>query len=104
METQKRGFEKLTDEQNKEFQKLFDEFDRKVSRKFNNVSCKITLKEHEKGGSKRYIIEALIQTKGKRIEAQEEDWDFKKALHILFKKLLEEIEHKFHFSDQNRKS
>jgi len=45
----------------------------------------------------------LIETNSNSIEAKAEDWDLKKALHILFKKLIAEIEHKFHSSNQNRR-
>ena len=101
---QTKGFELLTPQTKDNFMKLWEESQEKLERKLRDIeSLRIHLKEYSPGGKTKFSIHALMVYSGKTMEADSVDWDLKKAFHKVFNKLQEEIEHKFHISDQNKK-
>ncbi len=99
-----KGFDVLTPKTKGEFQKLWDEYSAKIERKLKNVeSCRIHLKEYSPGGKTKFSIHALVTYAGKVLEADASDWDLNRTFHKVFGKIEQEIEHKFHVSDQHQK-
>ena len=97
------GFEALTAKTREEFQKLWVEYSTKIERKLKNVeSVRIHLKEYSPGGKTKFSISALVSYAGKSMEADSSDWDLRRTFHKVFNKIEQEIEHKFHVSDQHK--
>ena len=97
------NFKHITDREKYFFEEKFEEFAKRNEKKIKNANVKIHLKEYEKEGSRhKFSIHASI-TMPITIEADAFGWDFNKTLNKLFKKLEEEIEHRFHISDQHNK-
>ena len=103
------GFDILNEKDKKDFQKLFEEYSKKIQHKLKNIELlKIHLKEYDYEGNisdknKKFSIHLKIRGSAKPIEADASDWDFKRTLHKVFKKSIEEAEHIFHSSDQNKR-
>ena len=101
---QTKGFEILTEKTKEEFEKLWKEYSEKIERKLKNIeSVRIHLKEYSPGGKTKFSVHALVNYAGKSIEADSYDWDLRRTLHKLFNKIEQEIEHKFHVSDQHKR-
>lgn len=101
---QTKGFDLLTSKTKEEFQKLWGEYSKKIERRLKNTErIKIHLKEYSPGGKIKFSIHAIVVYAGKSIEADSVDWDLKKAFHRVFAKIEQEIEHKFHISDQHKR-
>lgn len=98
------GFEALTTETRSEFQKLWEEYSKKIERKLKNAeSFRIRLKEYSPGGKTKFSIHALVSYAGKSLEADASDWDLRRAFHRVFNKIEQEIEHRFHVSNQHKR-
>ncbi len=101
---QTKGFELLTQKTKEEFQKLWGEYSEKLGRKLKNIkSVKIHLKEYSPGGKTKFSIHVLITYAGKAMEADCSDWDLNRTFHRVFAKIEQEVEHKFHVSDQHKR-
>ena len=99
------GFEILTEKTRNEFQKLWEEYSKKIERKLKNAeSVRIRLKEYSPGGKTKFSIHVLVSYAGKSIEADAFDWDLKRTFHKVFNKIEQEIEHRFHVSDQHQRA
>jgi len=99
-----KGFEILTEKTRNEFQKLWEEYSKKIGRRLKNTeSIKIHLKEYSPGGKTKFSIHALVSYAGKSIEADAFDWDLRRTFHKVFNKIEQEIEHRFHVSDQHKR-
>ena len=99
-----KGFEILTGKTRDDFQKLWEEYSEKVERRLKNVeSVRIHLKEYSPGGKTKFSIHALVSYAGKSMEAEASDWDLRRTFHRVFNKIEQEIEHKFHVSDQHKR-
>lgn len=99
------NFDLLNEQEKEDFQKLFNEYLKKIERKLKNINYFIVhFKEYEKDGKgKKFSIHVKIISSAKTIEADTFDWDFKRAVHKVFNKLEQEIEHRFHVLDQNKR-
>jgi len=98
------GFEILTEKTRNEFNELWGEYSKKIGRKLKNAeSCRVHLKEYSPGGKTKFSIHALVSYAGKSIEANASDWDLRRTFHKVFNKIEQEIEHKFHVSDQHQR-
>ncbi|MBI4116997.1 hypothetical protein HY449_04615 [Candidatus Pacearchaeota archaeon] len=99
------GFGVLEERDKKDFEKLFNEYSVKIQRKLKNISSSaIHLKEYEKDGlRKKFSVHARIVAPTIIFEADAANWDFKRTLHKVFNKLEQEIEHKFHVSDEHKR-
>ncbi|MBR9706226.1 hypothetical protein GOV14_04275 [Candidatus Pacearchaeota archaeon] len=51
------------------------------------------------GKRKRYSVQAKIVSPARNFNADETDWDLSKALHKVLKKLMNELEKRYHYSD-----
>lgn len=92
------GFSVLGDNDRESFDKLFNEHFGRIQNKVKNISEMIFhLREYKKDGKReKFSLHTRIALPSKVIEADAHDWDFKKAVEKSFKKMEEEIEHKFH--------
>ena len=99
-----KGFDALTPKTKEDFQKLWEEYSQKIERKLKNIeSCKIHLKEYSPGGKTKFSIHVLVDYAGKAMEADASDWDLNRTFHKVFNKIEQEVEHKFHVSDQHQR-
>jgi len=98
-----KGLEILDEKEKIIADKLFQEYYKKIQRKIkNNLKIKIHIKEYNKEGKrKKYSINVDIISSGKIFRAESYAWDFSVAIHDVFKKVLTQIEHKFHISNQH---
>ena len=79
---------------------------------YNDLILSVKLKCHEKTGTggkekekkkpRKFGIHLQVKTATKGLDSSASDWDLNKTLHSAFKKLLNEIEHKFRVSEQNK--
>jgi len=101
---QVKGIELLDEQENKTANKLFEEYYTKIQRKIkNSLSLKIHIKEYNKEGKrKKYSINAEAISSGAVFKANSHDWTFSATVHEVFNKILTQIEHKFHSSDQHQ--
>ena len=94
----------LLDEKEKSLaEKLFPEYHEKIKRQIKNkdTTLKIDIKEHGKGGKrKKYSITVTLEFARNIIKANAFDWEFARTIHKVMEKLITEIEHKFHVSEQ----
>ncbi len=105
MEIQTKGFELLDENEKRDFNELFEKYSQKIERKLKGISSiVIHLKEYRKLGSrKKFSIHAKFVYSGKMFEADAFDWDFKRTVHKIFRKIEEELEHRFHISDKRKR-
>lgn len=102
------GFDVLNEKDKRDFQKLFVEYSKKIQYKIKDIELiKIHLKEYNyrediADKNKKFSIHVEVRGPMKSIEANAFDWDFKRALHKVFKKMIEEAEHTLHSSNQNK--
>jgi len=97
------GFEILTEKTRNEFNKLWEEYSKKIERKLKNTeACRIHLKEYSPGGKTKFSIHVSVSYAGKSIEADAFDWNLRITFNKVFNKIEQEIEHKFHVSDQHK--
>ena len=102
-EVEIKNIEILTDEQKKISEKIIEEYFKKIKRVLKE-SPKVTvqIKEYKKEGNKgRFSINANFFFAGKRIESDSMDWDLSKALHKAMIKIQNEIEYRFHISEEH---
>ena len=85
--------------------KLVNEYYQKIFRELQNVtSITVHIKAHSKGGKKKKFdvrIKAIAPTR--IFEAQESDWDLARTLHMVFRNMEMELEHKLHTDSQRNK-
>ncbi|MEK6741655.1 MAG: hypothetical protein AABX91_03270 [Nanoarchaeota archaeon] len=100
---QVKGIESLDEKEKKIADKLFGEYFTKLQRKIKNtLSLKIYVKEYNKEGKrKKYSINAEAVSSGKTFKANSHEWDFATTIHQVFEKILTQVEHEFHVSDQH---
>lgn len=99
------GFNSLEEDDLADFQKLFSEYSKKIERKLKKISSfVINVRAYRKSGSrKKFSIHVRVVAPTKIFEAEAHDWDFSRVLHKVFNKLEEEIEHRFHVSDEHKR-
>jgi len=106
-----KGDEQLNENEKFELNKLMDAYNEKIKRATRSeYTLKLAIKKYLKGredkkdAKARYSLAAELKGESQFFEASAEEWDFNKAVHKLFGKLLTEIEHKYHSSEQRGKS
>lgn len=104
-----KGIDLLNEEQKWEFNKEIEKYKEKLKWKTkSDFVLKIVIKEYAHKGEdkdnkrKRYSIQAHIKGPTQNFEASGEDWDFNKLVHKVFEKLINEVEHAFHSSEQKK--
>ena len=100
---QVKGMEVLDEKEKKVSEKLFGEYYTKLQRKIKNpLSLKIYVKEYNtEGKRKKYSLNVEAVSSGKAFKANSHEWDFATAIHQVFTKILTQVEHEFHVSDQH---
>ena len=100
-----KGIENLNEDEKRILNKLSTEYYEKIKRELKNeVSLKIRLKEYKKDNEKKrrkYSINLIVAAPTRVIEASYADWELAKTLHVVFEKAINEIEKRFHVSEQH---
>jgi hypothetical protein len=101
MELQAKGMELLSEKEKQIADKILKEYYEKIKRQVKkDFTFRINFKEYDKEGEKKkYSINAEVLA-SKKFSASDYDWDFSKALHKVMIKLVNQIEHTFHSSEQ----
>jgi hypothetical protein len=105
MEIRTKGLEVLKEGEKRDVEELSRKYCQKIGRKLRGISSIIVhLKEYSRLGlRKKYSIHARVVYSGKSLEADAFDWDLRRTIHKLFRKVEEELEHKFHLSDKGKR-
>lgn len=96
-----KGVEELNDDEKAALNRSFEEYSLKIDRQLKQVE---TIEVYVKGygktdGKKKYSIHLRVISP-LFFESDADDWDFSKTIHMAFTKLLNEIEHRLHTSNQ----
>ncbi len=99
-----KGDELLNSEEKALLDKLIDEYSLKIEQKLKKASLDLHIKVYDKEGQrKKFSLNLRAFSPAKTIEASDADWDFARTSHKVFNKLMNEIEHQFHVSDQHKR-
>jgi hypothetical protein len=99
-----KGDELLNKNEKELLNKLLNEYFSKVERKLKKSSLDLHIKIYDKEGQrKKFSLNLRALSPAGTIEASDADWDFARTLHKVFNKLIIEIEHQFHISDQHKR-
>ena len=84
---------------------LLEEAHKKAERMLHNeVELILYVKEYKTEGSdtkkKKYSLTLDCKSETKHFKSESVEWDFRRTLHKAIEKLMTEIEHKFHVSEQ----
>ncbi len=102
-----KGIEGLSESEKQELNKEIETYKDKIKWKTkSDFVLKLVLKSYNKSPenkdkSKRYTIKGEIKGETHTFEASAEDWDFNKTVHKIFDKLINEVEHRYHSSEQH---
>ncbi len=101
-----KGIDILTKEEKRLANKLLNEYFPKIERKIKNIiSLKVHIKEYEKEGKrKKYSINIKVINSADVFEANAHNWDFARTMHKVLNKIENEIEDRFHPSEQHPKT
>lgn len=107
-----KGTEGFDAAQKSAFDRIAGSYYSKISRKLkNDFAIRIVVKDYQTAGrgkreirkkARKYSIRIFVITSVKKLEAHAADWDLNRTLHAVFEKILSEIEHMFHVSEQGR--
>lgn len=99
------GTSEITERQKQLINRLLNEYYKKIQRQLKNqASIEFHIKTYEKEGkAHKFSIHARVDSPLKPIEADYADWDLARAIHKTMNKLMNEIEHLTHASDQHDK-
>lgn len=102
-EVEIKGSEKLTKEEQEIANKILNNFHPKIQRIVKApLSLKLYVKEYEKDGKgKKYSTNLEIRFSGKKMTSSSFDYNLSKAIRDSLTKIENEIEHKFHSSEQH---
>lgn len=71
----------------------------------NEISLELFLKNYkDKGKSKKYSMDFKLVIPSDILRVSAVDWDLKKVIHKIADKMFNEIEGRFHSSDQHKRS
>ena len=95
----------LTAQEKRVANKLLNEYYPRIQRQLKNMtSLKLNVKEYKREGKKRkYSMKLEVISPARKFESNSHDWDFARTLHIVLNKVMNEIEHSLHSSDQHPK-
>jgi len=105
------GINQLTEKEKSLVNRLLNEYYLRIQRQLKNLTfLEFNTKEYEKTGkgkieknkAKKYSVHVKIFST-RVFEADYADWDLARAVHKVMNKLMNEIEHKFHASEQHLK-
>lgn len=96
--------EVLTERQKQIVNRLLNEYYRKIKRQLKNeVFFEVHIKVHEKEGKRKKFNIHVDVVNAIRFGATADDWDLARAVHKVLNKIMNEIEHGLHSSDQHGK-
>jgi len=100
-----KGVELLNEREKQLVNRLLNEYYGKIHRQLKNeVSFEVHIKTYQKEGkAKKFSINVRAVFGRAVFEANADDWDLARCVHKVMNKIMNEIEHKFHVSDQGRK-
>ncbi len=103
-----KGIEFLSDDEKWELNKEIETYKEKLKWKTKSeFKLKVAVKIHSKRADdkddkrKNYSMRVTLKGETHSFEAEAADWDFHKAVHKVFDKLINEVEHKYHSSEQH---
>jgi|TARA_B100001971_G_C18265688_1_gene592063 hypothetical protein len=105
------GVNELTEKENQLINRLLNEYYIRIQRQLKNfASFEFHIKEYEKAGKgniekakkKKFSVHVRVDATNV-FEADYADWDLARVIHKVMNKLMNEIEHKLHSSDQHHK-
>ncbi|HLC78724.1 MAG TPA: hypothetical protein VJH92_06380 [Candidatus Nanoarchaeia archaeon] len=101
-EIEVKGIDLLNELEKGEANGLLEDGFKKLKRKLKESSrLKVHIKVYSPEGNRRkFSINFELFFASSHLEASVAEWDFSKAIHNGFEKLGNQIEHKFHISDQ----
>lgn len=95
--------DKLDAKEKWELDKLSKEYYEKIKREIKkDFLLDIQIKVYEKGGKKKYSLNVKAEN-SVIFKSNSFDWNLAKAVHKALNKIMNEIEHKLHVSEQNKK-
>lgn len=106
------GTDLITEKQKQLINRLLNEYYQRIQKQLKNeVFLEINIKLYEKTGkpatkpdkSNKFSIHIRIDSSTKTFEADYADWDLARTIHKVMNKIINEIEHNFHSSDQHDK-
>ena len=102
----------LNEEEKKTLDRLLNEYYEKIKRELKKeIVVNLNLKIYEKGGKggkdkdgkgRKYSLNLKI-VNSVVFKSDSDDYDLAKAIHKAFNKVMSEIEHRLHVSNQNKK-
>ena len=103
-----KGIELLSESEKHELNKEVEKYAEKIKWKTkSDFVLKLVIKIHSKKADdkdnkrKNFSLKAEIKGATHSVEANAADWDFNKCVHMVFDKLLNEVEHEYHSSEQH---
>lgn len=100
-----KGVKILNEKQKQLVNRLLNEYYKKIQRQLKNeTSFEVHVKNYEKEGkAKKFSINIKAVAPTRIFEANASDWDLARAVHKVLNKILNEIEHRLHASEQHSK-
>ena len=100
-----RGIELLSERQKQLVNRLLNEYYKRIFRMIKNLTVfEVTIKEYEKEGKQqKFSFNVKVVSPAGVFKADGFDWDFERSLHKALNKVMNEIEHKLHSSEQHDK-
>lgn len=99
------GLDLLNESEKNDANRLIEEGFKKLKRKLKESSrLKIRIKVYSPEGNKgKFSLNFELFFGSSHFQADSVDWDFAKSVHMGYEKLGNQVEHKFHVSDQKNK-
>jgi len=102
-----KGVEILNQAEKDSLNQIIEKYKEKIKWKTkSDFILKLVIKEYSHDSSdlstkrKKYSIKADVTGQSQKFESNAEDWEFNTAVRKAFDKLIQEIEHKYHSSEQ----
>jgi len=106
-----KGLELLSETEKESLNKIIEKYKEKIKWKTKtDFILKMVIKQYSQDSSdsttkrKKYSIKADVSGQTQNFEANAEDWTFNTAVRKVFSKLEQEIEHRYHSSEQRSSS
>lgn len=74
----------------------------KISREVDISKIELKIKKyHQEGNSQEYSLNLAVYIGNRKFDADHSDWELGPAIKKVFDKMLQELEHEFHLSDDH---
>jgi len=110
-----KGIEELKKDERFQLNKIVNSYYDKIVRSLGDgedLELNIKIKVYQKSGKgkieenshkkKKYSVQIQVKNSIKNLDSSASDWDLNRTMHAALKKVLEEIEHRFHISEQRK--